>query len=125
MDGKCRVCGVSTQTDHRGRCRLCREVRAAYDAGSSYGRYKSMLYMLYGDQPELPPEFYRECPVCRRVFLPRRRNQIYDVPACGQIAAARKYRQKQRAGHGAPAITTEADHGADTAYQDGGRADQA
>lgn len=121
---RCRICGVSCQTDRQGRCRGCRESKAAHDAGVSYGLYKSDLYMRYGDQPELPTDFYLECPVCHRVFLPRRRNQIYDVPACGQIAAARKYRQKQREGHGAPAVTSEEKHGANAANQNGRRADQ-
>lgn len=125
MEQRCRICGVPSQTDRQGRCRLCREVKAAYDAGVSYGRYKSDLYMRYGDQPELPPDFYRECPVCHRVFLPRRKNQLYDVPACGQIVAARKYRHKQRAGHeGAPADMQGDNHGADAADQDGRRAYQ-
>lgn len=122
MDPKCRICGLAVPADRQGRCRLCREVKAAYDAGLSYGIYKSILYDLYGDQPELPPDFYRECPVCHRVFLPRRKNQIYDVPACGQIMAARKYRRKQRAGLGAPAIITEGVNGANAADQNGWRA---
>lgn len=120
MDPKCRICGLAVPADRQGRCRLCREVKAAYDAGLSYGIYKSILYDLYGDQPELPPDFYRECPVCHRIFLPRRKNQIYDVPACGQIMAARKYRKKQRAGLGAPAIITEENNGANAADQNGG-----
>lgn len=124
MGPVCRICGISTQVDRQGRCRLCREAKAAYDAGSSYGIYKSILYQKYGDQPELPPEFYRECPVCHRVFLPRRKNQIYDVPACGQIAAARKYRKKQRAGPRASAELTEELYGANAADQNGGGADQ-
>lgn len=119
MGPVCRICGVSTQVDRQGRCRSCRESKAADDAGMAYGLYKSLLFQKYGDQPELPPEFYRECPVCHRVFLPRRRNQIYDVPACGQIAAARKYRKKQRAGPRAPAELTEELYGADAADQNG------
>lgn len=122
MNPKCRICGLAVPVDRQGRCRLCREVKAAYDAGLSYGIYKSILYDLYGDQPELPPDFYRECPVCHRVFLPRRKNQIYDVPACGQIMAARKYRKKQRAGPRAPAIITEENYGANAADQNGGGA---
>lgn len=121
MGQRCRICGVETQTDRQGRCRLCREVKAASDAKQSYGVYKSRLFILYGDQPELPPEFFRECPVCHRLFLPRRKNQIYDVPACGQIAAARKYRKKQRAGPRTPAETKEEQDGADAADQNGGR----
>ena len=121
MEQRCWVCGVQGQTDRQGRCRSCRESKAADDAGTSYGRYKARLYEQYGEQPDLPADFYRECPICHRVFLPRRKNQIYDVPACGQIAAARKYRQKQRAGHGAPAVTMEDQYGANAAYQDGRR----
>lgn len=119
MDPKCRICGLAVPVDRQGRCRSCREGKAADDAGLSYGVYKSILYDLYGDQPELPPDFYRECPVCHRVFLPRRKNQIYDVPACGQIMAARKYRKKQRAGPRAPAIITEENYGANAADQNG------
>ena len=125
MTGRCRACGGSGTLDVHGRCRLCREAKAASDAGSSYGRYKSMIYMRYGDLPEIPDDWYLQCPVCKKVFLPRRKNQIYDCAACAQRAASKKYYTKRkRAGHGAPAGNSEANYGADAADQDGGRADQ-
>lgn len=121
MSTRCRVCGVQAQTDRRGRCRLCREVKAAADAGTSYGRYKSDIYMRYGDQPEIPLDWYKECPICHKLFLPRRRNQIYDANACAQRAASKKYYKNKRAGRLAPADQMEDGHGPNTAYQDGGR----
>nr|DAP96473.1 MAG TPA: restriction endonuclease [Caudoviricetes sp.] len=119
MGRRCRICGTFGTTDRQGRCRLCREARAADDAGMSYGRYKSLLFQRYGEQPDLPLDWYRECPICHRLFLPKRKNHIYDTQACGQIAASRKY-YKKRAGLGAPAMTTEDNHGPDAADQDGG-----
>lgn len=126
MTRGCKVCGVQTEVDRHGRCRLCRENKAAGDAGMSYGRYKSALFIRYGDLPEIPEDWYAQCPVCKKLFLPKRKNQIYDSAACGQRAASRNYYQKKRkrAGHGAPALTTEENHGADAADQIGGRADQ-
>lgn len=126
MSRACRVCGVQTEVDRHGRCRLCREAKAASDAGMSYGRYKSELFMRYGDLLELPEDWIIQCPICGKLFLPKRKNQIYDSAACAQRAASRKYYQKRkRAGHGAPAELTEDSHGADAADQIGGRADQA
>lgn len=109
--------------DEYGRCRLCRESKAAYDAGLSYGAYKGRLYIANGDMPELPAEFYRVCPFCKKVFLPRRKNQIYDTTACAQRVAIARY-NKRRAGHRAPALKTEEQHGADITDQICGRVNQ-
>ena len=102
--------------DAYGRCRLCREAKAAFDAGLSYGTYKGRLYISNGDMPELPSEFYKVCPFCKKIFLPKRKNQIYDTAACGQRMAATRY-YKKRVGHKAPALKTEERHGADIADQ--------
>lgn len=113
----CRICGIQADIDRQGRCRLCREAKAASDAGISYGRYKSIIFMRYGDQPEIPPDWYRECPVCHRIFLPSRKNKIYDSAACAQRAASKNYYKRQRAGRRAPAEPMEDTDGADAADQ--------
>lgn len=124
MRRRCRICHIEARLDASGRCRLCREAKAAADASISYGRFKAQIYLKIGDCPDLEPDWYRCCPVCGKVFAPKRRNQIYDSTFCAHKAAAKKYYDRKRAGHRAPADQTEDTHGTNASDQDGGRFDQ-
>lgn len=96
----CQVCGCATAPAVDHRCRLCREAKAATDSGTSYGKLKASLFDLYGDIPDLPPDALRACPVCKRLFLPRRQNQVYDNRRCAQRAASKKYYKRKHQDEG-------------------------
>lgn len=122
----CRICGCATAPAPDQRCRLCREAKAATDSGSSYGRLKAAMYDLLGDLPDLPPETLRTCPMCNRLFLPKRQNQVYDNRLCAQRAASKNYYQRKRKDEGlkGSGLEKEIDYGPDPSDQDGGRVDK-
>lgn len=93
---RCKICGCITIPSPDHRCRLCREAKAATDAGSSYGKLKALMFDRFGDVPDLPGDALRTCPICRRMFLPARKNQIYDNKLCAQRAASKKYYRKRK-----------------------------
>lgn len=103
---RCRICGSSSSVGADRRCRGCRLAKAATDAGTSYGRFAAQLYADFGELEELPPDLVRTCPMCKRLFRPGRKNQIYDCTACAQRAAAKNYyrRKKRDACHRAPVV---------------------
>lgn len=126
-DGRCRICGVYTRLGADRRCRGCREGKAATDNGQSYGHFKAGLFEKYGEMEDVPEGMFLTCPVCRKVFIPARYNQIYDSNACAQRAAAKRYYKKRRkdACHRAPVNASKgAEHGANAADQVGRGADE-
>lgn len=90
------------------------EAKAAADTGISYGRMKAILFALYGDVPEPSDKILRACPICKRLFLPKRQNQIYDNRLCAQRAASKNYylRKRKDEGHEGYGLEKEIDHGA-------------
>lgn len=102
--GLCRICGCGCPKNPDRRCRLCRTAKAATDSGTSYGRMKAALFEKFGEMEELPEDFYMVCPVCKRLFVPSRYNQIYDSNRCAQKAASKRYYKKKHsaAGHRTP-----------------------
>ena len=90
------------------------EAKAAADTGISYGKMKAILFSLYGDVPDPSDEILRACPICKRLFLPKRQNQIYDNRLCAQRAASKNYylRKRKGEGHEGYGLEKEIDHGA-------------
>lgn len=122
----CWVCGCSTAPSFDHRCRLCREAKAATDSGVSYGNLKAAMFALLGDLPDPPSDTLRTCPVCRRLFLPKRKNQIYDNRLCAQRAASKNYykRKNKDEGHKGSGLEEENDYGSDLTNQVGWRVDE-
>ena len=120
------MCGCTTTPAKDHRCRLCREAKAATDSGTSYGKLKAALFDLYGDLPDLPPEALRTCPMCNRLFLPKRQNQVYDNRLCAQRAASKNYYKRKRKDEGlkGSGLKRENDYGPNPSNQNGGRVDK-
>lgn len=111
---RCQICGCIATRVTDNRCRLCMEAKAAADTGISYGKMKAILFSLYGDVPDPSDEILRACPICKRLFLPKRQNQIYDNRLCAQRAASKNYylRKRKGEGHEGYGLEKEIDHGA-------------
>ena len=122
----CRVCGCAAAPARDRRCRLCREARAATDSGTSYGKLKAALFDIYGDDPDLPHEAFRTCPICNRLFLPKRQNQLYDKRLCAQRAASKNYYRRKRKDEGLKGSGQEKEckDGPNPSNQNGRRIDQ-
>lgn len=122
----CRVCGCSTAPAMDHRCRLCREAKAATDSGLTYGELKAAMFDLLGDISDLPQDTLRTCPVCKRLFLPKRQNQIYDNRLCAQRTASKKYYERKHKDEGLKdsGLEKENDYGPNPSNQVGGRVDE-
>lgn len=95
----CKIChSITAPLGADGRCRLCREAKAASDANQTYGKFKAGLHERYGDIPEdLQPSFnpFRTCPNCGKLFVPKRSNVIYCGAACGSAASRKRCKQRK------------------------------
>lgn len=112
----CKVCNSRcAEIGPDGRCRLCRDAKAASDAGMSYGKFKAMIYEKYGETREPPPDLYQTCPECGKIFIPQHRNRIYCCTNCQNRQNQRKWQQRKKKKE---AYVT------DTTDQNGGRAHQ-
>lgn len=93
----CKVClSRVAELGLDGRCRLCRDVKAATDAGMSYGRFKAVLYEKYGEMWETPPNLYHTCPECGKIVPFKHGNQIYCSVTCQKRRQQRKWAQRKR-----------------------------
>lgn len=121
----CRVCGCVTAPAADQRCRLCRVAKAATDSGTSYGKLTASLFDRYGELPDLPQDMLRTCPVCKRLFLPKRQNQVYDNRLCAQRAASKNYYERRRKDEGLKGSgrKEENDYGPNPSNQVGRRVD--
>lgn len=84
------------------------------------------MFDLLGDVLDLSQDTLRTCPVCKRLFLPKRQNQIYDNRLCAQRAASKKYYERKHKDEGlkGSGLKKENDYGPNPSNQVGGRVDE-